>query len=583
MSLNNLSMVANQAGGRILIVDDEAAIRDLLQAILSGKYKCTTAESAEAALVFLETEEFDVVISDINMGGMSGIELVSLVVASSPDTVVMMISGKSDLDAPIEALRTGAFDYIKKPFDIDEVELAVDRAVEHANLLSSKRRHENHLEQLVVERTSKLNYLAYHDSLTDLPNRVFFEDHLSKTLALRSDHAKTAVLLVSLDRFRALQDTMGHSTGDLLLVEVARRLEGVGNECSTVARIEGDEFALLLLNAESPDHVADFADEIFKVFVPPFSVGEDEVFIPISMGISLSPDNGVDAPSLLKKAGAALTHVRKAGGGDYKFFTSDLHDDALRRIALENEMRRALERNEFELFYQPKVDMNSREIVGMEALLRWNHPELGLVPPLSFIPLAEETGLIVPIGEWVLQRSCAQSKAWHDKGFDLQIAVNLSPRQFQQKDLVGKIIGIVRDSGLDPHLLNLEVTESSIMNNAESAGSILRELREKGIKVSIDDFGTGYSSLGVLKDLPIDVLKIDKTFVNDVTTNADDAALVAAVITLAHNLRLRIVAEGVETEEQLVFLRGQKCDEWQGYLCSKPLPASEFEKLLTGH
>ena len=565
---------------RILIVDDESAIRDLLCAILCDSYDCTIAESAEAALSYLASEHFDLVISDQNMGGMSGIELTSQVIASSPDTVVMMISGNQTIDTPIEAIRSGAFDYIKKPFDIDQVEIAVDRAIKHAALLASKRQHENQLEELVAERTSKLNYLAYNDSLTGLPNRGFFEDRLVQTLLQQADNRKVAVFFVSLDRFKALRDTLGHSVADRLIKEVAHRLESVADESTTVARFEADEFALLL-NVKNNDELADFGDKVFKAFRSPIAVGDDEIVITISIGISLSPDDSVDAQTLLKNAGAALSHVRRHGGNNYKFFTSDLHYTALSRIALENELRRALVRSEFELHYQPKIETATGTMVGMEALLRWNHPDLGLVPPLDFIPLAEETGLIVPIGEWVLRTACTQSKVWHDEGHDLHVAVNLSPRQFQQTDLAGTINEIINKTGFDPGFLNLEVTESSIMNNAESAGLILGELGKTGIKISIDDFGTGYSSLGVLKNLPIDVLKIDKTFVNDVTTNADDAALVTTIITLAHNLRLKVVAEGVETDDQLRFLSDLKCDEWQGYLFSKPLPASAFEQLLT--
>lgn len=564
---------------RILIVDDESAIRDLLKSILMDDYECTTAESAEVALAYLEGERFDLVISDINMGGMSGIELISRVVASSPDTVVMMISGNLTLDSPIEAIRNGAFDYIKKPFDIDQVEMAVSRAIKHGALLVSKREHENHLEELVAERTSKLNYLAYNDPLTGLPNRVFFEDRLTQILLRQSGDSKVAVFFVSLDRFKALRDTLGHTVGDRLIKEVAHRLQTVAETKASVARFEGDEFALLL-TYEKSDELSVFGNNVFDAFKSPLVVGDDEVVIPISMGISLSPDDGNDAQALLTNAGAALSYVRKNGGNNYKFFTSDLHDTAISRLALENELRRALERSEFELYYQPKVDMVTGKMTGMEALLRWNHPDLGLVPPLDFIPLAEETGLILPIGEWVLRAACAQTKAWHDQGFELNVAVNLSPRQFQQRDLVSTINRIVAETGFDPHELNLEVTESSIMNNAESAVTILRELKDTGIRISIDDFGTGYSSLAVLKDLPIDVLKIDKTFINDVTTNPDDAALVTAVVTLAHNLRLNVVAEGVETREQLEFLRALNCDKWQGYLFSKPLPAAAFESLL---
>ena len=563
---------------RILIVDDEPAIRNLLHSILSDDYACTTAESAEAALDQLDRETFDLVISDINMGGMSGIELVSRVVASSPDTVVMVISGNPLIDAPIEAIRSGAFDYIKKPFEIDKVAMAVDRAVKHGALLVSKRKHENHLEQLVAERTEKLKYLAYHDTLTGLANRAFFEENLTQGLSRAA--SRIAVLVVTLDRFKGIRDTLGHSLSGCLLTEAAARLGGLAARGATVARFEGDEFALSM-SYTGPDDLTAFANDIFEAFRSPFIVGEYEIFVSVSIGISQSPDDGTDPQTLLRNAGAALSDARKQGGNNYQFYTADLHEKAVLRLALENDLRRGLERGEFELYYQSKIDIETKQVAGAEALVRWNHPTLGLVPPLDFVMVAEETGLIVPMGEWILRNACEQNKAWHDQGFKLNVAVNLSACQFQQRDLAAKINSIVSDTGFDPAFLNLEVTETSIMNSTELAVKILGDLRSTGIKISIDDFGTGHSSLGYLKHLPIDVLKIDKSFVNDVTRNQDDAALVTAVITLAHNLKLKVVAEGVETEDQLNFLKDLKCDEWQGYLFSKPVPVTAFERLLT--
>lgn len=570
---------SKNSDARILIVDDEPAIRNLLQSILCDTYTCTTAESAEAALDHLENETFDLVVSDINMGGMSGIELVARIVESSPDTVVMVISGNQTIDSPIEAIRTGAFDYIRKPFDLEQVEISVDRAVAHGALLVSKRRHENELEQLVEERTAKLNYLAYHDSLTGLANRAFFEEKLARALRERQTEAPVGVLCVALDRFKGLRDTLGHSLAGKLLVEVAKLLRELRKSEVTIARLESDEFAFLL-GDKGPDELAAFAEEVQDIFKHPLSVGEYKIFVSASIGISVFPADGSDAQTLLKYAGAALSHAQRHGGNNSQFYTSDIHDRALRLLSLENDLRRALECSEFELYYQPKIDMNTKRLVGMEALVRWNHPDLGLVPPLEFIPAAEATGLIVPMGEWILRTACEQTRLWHDKGFPLHVAVNLSPCQFQQRDLGGVIKQIVEESGLDPGYLNLEVTESSIMNNTEQAIEILGALRRTGIKISVDDFGTGHSSLGYLKHLPIDVLKIDKSFVDDVASNPDDAALVMAVITLAHNLRLTVVAEGVETEEQLKFLELVGCDQWQGYLFSKPVPVDGFEKLL---
>jgi len=567
---------------RVLIVDDESAVRGLLTTILGEKYDCTAAASAEDAICTLGHNSFDLVISDINMGGMSGIELIEFVNASSPDTSIIMISGNRTIDSPIEAIRKGAFDYIKKPFDIDEVEIAVARGIEHSALKASKRRHESELEEMVEERTSRLNYLAYHDSLTGLANRVFVEDSLAKALWKASGSGATAILLVSLDNYTGLRGTLGHSMGDGLIQEVARRLTAAANPGATLARFEGDEFAILV-NNKGYGELADFADAVFKIFEMPFRIREYEIFVSASIGISVSPDDGSDANTLLKNASAALSHARKLGGGSYQFYTSQINALMLRRLELESNLRHALERKQFDLFYQPKVSFVSGQVVGMEALLRWERSDMGRVSPRHFIPIAEETGSIVPISEWIIHEACKQTKHWRDQGFDLQVAVNLSPRQFQQADLVTRILDIVRKTGLSPKYLNLEVTEGSILDNAESAIGVLRELRQAGVMISVDDFGTGYSSLGYLKDLPIDTLKIDKSFINDVTENPDDAALVMAILTLAHNLGLKVVAEGVETDEQLKFLRLFKCDEWQGYLCSKAVSADTFESMLNAY
>lgn len=569
----------NNTKARILIVDDESSIRDLLWEILGENYVCITAESAEDALSLLHTEKFNLVISDINLGGISGIELIPKVFITAPDAVVMMISGNQTIDSAIEAMRVGAFDYLKKPFDLEHVRVAVQRALSHYSLLEEKRRYENQLEELIKERTARLNYLAYHDVLTDLPNRILFEDRLSQALVPTPENQRTALLLMSLDRFKEARDTLGYSFRDELLQEVAKRLKKCSREGATVAKFEGDEFALLLTRIDL-ENVIEITGNIFEAFKLPFVVEEHEIFITADIGISLSPDDGRDTQTLLKNAGVALSRAKEQGGNNYQFYTSDMHSKALKRLALENNLRRALERNEFNVYYQPKIKTDTGRIVGIEALVRWQHPELGLISPSEFIPLAEDTGLIVPIGEWVLRTACAQNNLWHNEGFALHVAVNLSARQFQQQNLAETIIEVVKETGLHPSCLNLEITESSIMKNAESAAETLGELKKAGIKISIDDFGTGYSSLGYLKRLPIDILKIDRSFIRDVTTNPDDMALVMAIIMLAHNLRLKVVAEGVETEEQLDLLHRLGCDEWQGYLCSEPVTAEIFKNLL---
>jgi diguanylate cyclase (GGDEF)-like protein len=376
-----------------------------------------------------------------------------------------------------------------------------------------------------------------------------------------------------------MQDTLGHEIGMSILQEVAERLKKCVGEDETVARFEGDEFALLLPHIQDTDHIVKTFNNIREAFKSPICINGHEIFPSASAGISLFSDDGDNAQILLKNARAALSRAEDQGGNDYQFYTIDMNDRAFKRLELENQLRRALDQEEFEVFYQPKVDITTKKIVGMEALVRWNHPTFGLVSPAEFIPLAEETGLIVPIGEWVLRRACFQSKLWQDQGFALQVSVNISAPQFQQ-DLSGIVMSIIHETGFDPSYLELEVTESSIMKNVEYSVGVLNELKHLGIKIAIDDFGTGYSSLGYLKKLPIDTLKIDKSFISDITTSPDDAALVMAIITLSHNLRLKVIAEGVETEEQLRFLHLVRCDQMQGYLFSKPVSSEAFGQML---
>ncbi|HUQ34134.1 MAG TPA: bifunctional diguanylate cyclase/phosphodiesterase, partial [Pyrinomonadaceae bacterium] len=389
------------------------------------------------------------------------------------------------------------------------------------------------------------------------------------------------VMFLSLDRFKKFNDTLGHTVGDQLLKSVADRLRPHMREGDTFARFGSDEFSFLLTGIGKAEDASRLAREFQSILDAPFSVEGHELYVTSSIGIGLYPEDGRDSQELLKSAGAALYRAKQSGGSNYQFYTADMNALALARLALENQLRWALERKEFRVYYQPQVSINTGQITGMEALVRWQHPELGLVSPAEFIPLAEDTGLIAPIGEWVLRAACAQTRAWHDCGFKgLRVSVNLSPRQFQQPDLVLVVERILKETGLDGAGLELEVTESSVMKNAETAIRTLGELKAMGIKISIDDFGSGYSSLSYLKHLPIDVLKIDQSFVSDMTADPKDAAIVMAVIQLAHSLQLKVIAEGVETDEQLHFLRLLSCDEMQGYLFCRPIPVEAFENLL---
>ncbi len=428
----------------------------------------------------------------------------------------------------------------------------------------------------------KINYLAYHDALTDLPNRTLFEDRLRHALTLaQNSEQMLAVLSIDIDRFKAINDTLGHTVGDQLLCGVAGRLSSCVRESDTVARVGGNEFAILLTQIKRANDSVKIAQNIHEALKPPFNFEGQELYATTSIGISLFPLDGEEIQTIVKNAGAALYRAKEQGGSNYQFYKADMNAEALKRLEMENDLRRMLERGECVVHYQPQVNVNSGQIVGMEALVRWQHSELGLISPAEFIPLAEETGLIVPIGEWVMRTACEQVKRWQELGLTpLRVSVNLSARQFQQPGLVEVVARALAETGLGPSYLELELTESSVMKNPEQAIVVLKALKAMEVRISIDDFGTGYSSLSYLKRFPLDVLKIDRTFVCDTTSDQNDAAIVRAIITLAHSLSRKVIAEGVETEEQLSFLRSLRCDEMQGYLFSKPLPAESFEQLL---
>jgi diguanylate cyclase (GGDEF)-like protein len=574
-----------QPKANVLIIDDDAQIRDLFIAILGNSCSCSSVASAEEALTKLSEEAFDLVISDIDMEGMSGIELVPKLHSISPGTVVVMISGHQDVETAIEAMRVGAFDYITKPLDMRHVDAAFQRALDHRSLIREKEQYREQLEQLLEERTAEVDFLAYYDTMTQLPNRALFEDRLAQAIAMAKSAGQTlGVLFISLDQFKKVNDTLGHGPGDILLREFAERLKSCIAQTDTIARFGSDEFALLRTQIEGPDDVIETIGSLSQVLKFGFELNGQELFATASVGISLFPLDGDDGQTLLKNAGAALYKAKRSGGANYQFYTADIHDRASRRLSLETTLRRALQNQEFLLHYQPKVSVDSLEITGVEALVRWHHPQLGLISPAEFIPLAEDTGLIIPIGQWVLKEACLQNKRWQNQGFArIRMAVNISARQLHDQAFADTVIKALRETNLEPEYLELELTESSIMQNAELAANVLSRLKSMGIYCSIDDFGTGFSSLASLKRLPINALKIDKSFVSEAPSEPDDAALVLAIITLAHNLRLRVIAEGVETEEQLRLLHLLRCDEIQGSLFSKPLPADALESLLDSH
>jgi len=431
----------------------------------------------------------------------------------------------------------------------------------------------------------RLLQLAHYDNLTSLPNRVLFRDRLEQAVTqARRNGWTSALLIIDLDRFKYVNDTLGHTMGDGLLRQVSERLAGCVRSGDTVGRLGGDEFAVVLSKVSAPQDAGKVAQKILYALEQAFQLDGNEVFVTGSVGIALYPSDGENIDVLTRNADAAMYGAKGLGRNNYQYYTEDMNRRTLERMKLDTGLRRALERGEFVLHYQPRINIVSGEIAGLEALLRWQPPGQALVPPNTFIPLLEETGLIVQVGEWVLDAACAQLQAWRAAGIALvPLAVNMSARQFLQQDLGVMIAKTLAAHDIDPRLVEIEITESALMQNPELATVVLENLQGLGMRIAVDDFGTGYSSLAYLKRFPLDALKIDRSFVRDITTDADDAAIAKAVITMAHSLNLKVVAEGVETAGQLAFLAANRCDEAQGYLYSPPVAADDCAALLRNH
>ena len=428
----------------------------------------------------------------------------------------------------------------------------------------------------------RILYLAHYDTLTQLPNRLLLQDRLKQNLVYaKHNHCMIALLAIGLDRFKVINDTLGHHIGDQLLRTVAERLMTCVRKGETVSRQGGDEFIVIISDIHHIENIPYIAQRILHCLSKPYVINGNELHLTASIGISLYPNDGEDIDSLMKNADIAMHQAKKEGGNNYQFFTHEMNARTFARMTLENSLRRALRQKEFFLMYQPQVSFGTGQIYGMEALLRWQHPERGLIPPLDFIPIAEETGLIVPIGKWVLRTACNQAKMWQVKGFPpLLLAVNLSARQFIQRDLAQTVAAILRRTGLGAEWLELEVTESLLMENMECAIATMHKLTDLGASFAIDDFGTGYSSLAYLKRIPVSTLKIDRSFIQEVATDAGDAAITSAIIDLAHKLHFKVVAEGVEDAQQLSVMNNLHCDAIQGYYFSRPLNVEDFTRLL---
>jgi len=570
-------IAATMAGeGLVMMVDDEEFVIELIQAFLeSAGYKrfISTSDSPKA-IDLMQRERPQVVLLDINMPEMNGFQILEAM-RSDPalqHIPAIVLTSADDPETKLKALGLGASDFLRKPVDSSELVLRL------RNTLAAK---------------AYQDYLAYYDRATGLANRQRFMNELERALRDSQENScMGAVLEFNLDRFKQINEALGPAAGDRVIKEAGRRIRGTMHSLSragdagavqgVAARFGGDEFSVVVAAVKNMQHAARVAESLLRALALPYQIDGKELHVTASAGLALFPADGTIIDELVKNAAAALHSAKQAGRNSYRFYSKEFNDKAARRLTLEGWLRKAIERGELELFYQPKLRVATREVCGAEALLRWRHPQRGLVPPNEFIPVAEESGLILGVGEWAIHAACRQLRDWDAAGLQrVSIAVNVSPRQFQPQ-----LPGIVRaavDSTGQGEYLQLELTESSVMGDPQKAINLLGELKGLGMKLSIDDFGTGYSSLSYLQKLPLDELKIDCSFLFAIRPDGGEAVLVDLIIGMAHSLGLSVVAEGVETELQLDYLRKRGCDECQGFLFSEPLPAAEFATKFLKH
>ncbi len=547
---------------RILVVDDDRAIRlALVNAFQRGNYKLEEARNGTQAIEICTRRMPDLILMDAMMPQMNGFDACQRIrdLPNGADIPVLMITGLEDEDSIVKAFSSGATDYISKPINFSVMKQRVARLIK-AN------RAEKHVKRL-----------AYHDPLTSLPNRANLMQHIQLVVShAAAEKEKFAILFLDLDRFKMINDTMGHDAGDLLLKAVSDRIRNCVREQDFIARLGGDEFTIVLEKIQGPDTAAKVAAKICHSLSQPFVFMQKKMFVTTSIGISIFPDNGSDVSSLIKHADSAMFKAKEKRN-DYCFYETGMEAEIADRLEMERELRHAIEFGELELYYQPKIDFGTGDLIGAEALVRWNHPADGILGPNVFIPLAEESGLINKLSDWVLEQGAGALSRWLRKGYKLTLALNLSVKDLMAEELHNQLQALMRRHSLPKNVLELEITESTLMNHPELMSTELVKIKNMGISVAVDDFGSGYSSLNYLKRLPVDVLKIDRSFIQDIETDPSDSAIVSGIVGLAQNLEMKTVAEGVETEEQREILRALGCDSFQGYLVAKPLPAADFE------
>jgi diguanylate cyclase (GGDEF)-like protein len=554
----------------VLLIEDNPGdarlIREMIAEDPAAPFALHCTERLGLGLEHLSAGKTGLVLLDLSLPDSCGLDTFSRVYAHAPTVPIIVLTGNDDQNTALSAVKGGAQDYLVKS--------RLDREL----LLRSM--------HYSIERKRyqvQLEHQANYDALTGLPNRNLLNDRLTQAVYQQRLPRAIAVVFIDLDHFKFVNDSLGHSTGDKLLKGMADRLRAVLREGDTVARLGGDEFVLILNDHASEEVIFRAMQRIAAKLAEPIMIEGKELYLTCSAGISMYPQDGPDVDTLLKNADAAMYRAKEQGRNTFQFYTSEMNQRVSERLAMENALRRALERKEFVLQYQQRVDLRTGAILGAEALLRWMHPQWGLVRPARFIPLAEETGLIVQIGEWALREACVQTRTWLDEGLlPGVVSVNLSARQFRQEALVRTVSRVLQDTGLDSVHLELELTESMVMHNIDAAIATLQGLKSLGLGLSLDDFGTGYSSLSCLKDLPIDALKVDRAFVRDIGEGSekDDGVLAQAIITLGHALDLEVVAEGVETDAQARFLKRHRCDEVQGFYYGEPMSPEAHAALL---
>ncbi|MEQ1560944.1 MAG: EAL domain-containing protein, partial [Methyloglobulus sp.] len=565
----------------VLVIDDEPMITLLIvKALTASGMKAITAASGEEGIRLYQEQGADAILLDVVMpGGMDGFATCAKLreLPDSQNIPILIMTGTDDLQSVNRAYEVGATDFITKPINLP----LLGHRVRYMLRSSETTKH-------LMESEQRLHQLAYFDDLTELPNRLSFRENLQVMISLASRQTmKLAVLFLDIDGFKRINDSLGHHQGDEVIKVIGSRLRKTlrssdilvrmatsgDQEDISLARLGGDEFTVLLSKIERNEDAAKVAERIRICLAEPILLDDQELYTTTSIGISIYPENGSTAEEMLKNADMAMYHAKRAGGNQYRYFSTQMTDSAKRRLNLENYLHKAIDRGELALHYQPQMDLVTGEFCGVEALLRWYSPELGHISPAEFIPLAEETGLIVNIGEWVLRQACIQAKTWHNQGILGRMAVNVSARQLRQHDFSMLVAKIVAETGIDPQNLELEVTESALIFEEDHVLDVLRSLKKIGVLLAIDDFGTGYSSLSRLKNFPIDRLKVDKSFVDDVEKDTANAAIVSAIIAMAEGMNMSVIAEGVETTEQLTVIKTKRCTEVQGYLFCKPLPA----------